>query len=131
MFRNSRLSDRVTNPVRTNIVSQKRLNLEPTKVRHLLGVAAMRRDLGGQLKIGGSQLTSIKSRPMPSGQEVSASSPSNLTRVSTLREVFKEKLEFFKPLTWAVSSGGSVRHEGNKPFTRILRLWSFQLRQLL
>ena len=31
--------------VKTGIISQKALTLEPTKVRHLLGVAAMRRDL--------------------------------------------------------------------------------------
>ena len=31
--------------VRTGVISQKPLKLVPTKVRHLLGVAAMRRDL--------------------------------------------------------------------------------------
>jgi hypothetical protein len=36
----------VLSPVRTAIISPKPLNVEPTKVRHLLGVAAMRRDLG-------------------------------------------------------------------------------------
>jgi hypothetical protein len=35
----------VLSPVRTAIISPKPLNVEPTKVRHLLGVAAMRRDL--------------------------------------------------------------------------------------
>jgi hypothetical protein len=36
----------VLSPVRTAVISPKPLNVEPTKVRHLLGVAAMRRDLG-------------------------------------------------------------------------------------
>jgi hypothetical protein len=38
-------SARVTKHVRTGIVSQTPLKLVPTKIRHLLGVAAMRRDL--------------------------------------------------------------------------------------
>ncbi len=124
-------SARVTNPVRTNIISQKRLNLEPTKVRHLLGVAAMRRDLG--VPTEDWRVTTHLDQVSPDaewtrGERVVAIefdagfySPRSIQRKA---RVFQAA--YMGGLIW-----GFVRHEGNKPFTRISRRQSFQRLQLL